>query len=297
MAKAKLLTSIFRNARKVNIPKGSWGGKFKNDLKWIGKNWKWFTPTIAIPSWVASKAVDWWAGSDNPLSNRDATMIELGDAIVSQMNTGKHSWDPRSAAEHGIRYSTDPKYREDVRKYINHRIKANAGWVWDENGNAAKSPNGHFEGQLMQENNLKGFQAPGIEKSHMKDAWKAAGKPEGVLDLDGTAVANDVRSGIEQEARGAFADAAKANRWDDPFGAAIHASANGEIPKVWGDIAKWAKENPYLFWGGLAVGGIGLTALISSFLSANGKGGGGVTINNNSGQPFEPSFSPSFWRS
>lgn len=220
-------------------------------------------------------------------------MVDAGDAVIDQMNTGKHNWDPISAAEHAVRiagnkpivdYGTKKPidqgkyngqapsdYRSQFRTYLKQRIKANTGRVKDQNGNYTQHPAGHFAVQSAQEDNLKNMKAPEVSKSQAYKAWKSAGKPKEVLKMVKTnpdQVTAGAKASIEGAANNAMSESARANIYRDPFGAVQYGVKHGKISPAWGTIAGFAQQNPMLFWGGLLVGGIALTSLVSSFLGS-----------------------------
>lgn len=226
--------------------------------------------------------------------NKSATMMDMGDAIVDQMNTGKHNLSGVSAAEHAIRMSTDDKYKNDASTYIKQRIKANAGWAKDQNGNFVKNPNTHYDTQFAQETAMAGFKAPEVSSSDKRTAWKNAGKPKDFKDpKKREAMTNQAMADTVGAIRSGFVDSAKArhNISSDLGGFGMYASARGMAPSWVGWLGKQYRQNPWLVWGGLAAGVIGIGALVNNFLGSRNQQPQVVYQ-----QAPAPTATTSFWR-
>lgn len=226
--------------------------------------------------------------------NRMATLNDIGDAIVSQMNTGKHNLSGLSAAEHAMRMNADEWYKKHAPSYIKQRVKAYAGWTKDQNGNFVKNPNTHYDNQFSQEEAIKSLKMPEISNKDKIKAWKNAGKPKDFRDSKkrDALVAQAAASTQDAIVKG-FTESAKAkhNIFSDLGGFGMYAAERGQAPQWVGWLGNQYRQNPMLVWGGLAAGVIGIGALVSNFLGGRKQAPQQVIY-----QQTPPMATTSFWR-
>ena len=227
--------------------------------------------------------------------NRMATLNDIGDAVVSQMNTGKHNLSGLSAAEHVMRMNTDEWYKKNAPAYIKQRIKAHAGWGKDHNGNAVKNPNTHYDTQFNQEEALKNLKMPEISEKDKYKAWKNVGKPKDFRDAKKRdAMIAQAMSSTQDAMTQGFTESAKAshNIFSDLGGFGMYAAARGQAPQWVGWLGNQYRQNPMLVWGGLAAGAIGIGALVTNFLGGRQQ----APQQQVAYQQAPPMATTSFWR-
>ena len=227
------------------------------------------------------------------LFNSNLTMIDAGDALADQMNTGKHNWDPVSAVEHTVRYAPDPEYKKNYDMYTKQRVKAYTGWSKDSKGNYHMPAGSAYARIRKQEDNLKNFKAPDPNLFQKWKGYRAAGSPK----IDADSAQKHVTEGTTAAVTKGITEAATSSQkiLNDPAGGVLYAVNKGKLPKWMGSFANMYKNNPTAFWGALVVGGIGIAGLVSLFLG--GRKQSPIVINNNMGSSSRGIVpSTSYWR-
>lgn len=209
----------------------------------------------------------WYINIDNLTGTPKVSDNVISDKIVSGMTNNTPIniglGDQILAWGSSGKYS-DQNFSKGMSDYVKQHIKANAGWSRDSIGNF--SPQRSTEVFDRQQKLLESMGGTGGTKNN--NPFQTTMR---------TAVTKGMTEGAEQMVK------------ESPIknmGWGLTKKMESWAPKAITD----AMKNPYVFWGGIAAGTIGLVALVRSFLSSNKESSNTVQ------RPQQYSPSTSFWR-